>query len=290
MTQRATRPALCALIGAVGAGKRTLARGLAELLGAELTTTLALDDYVAIDRAESELQGISLLAPDASHLGLMAQHLRLLRQGETVFKPVYDRVSGRFEAPEFIRPRHTVLAHGMHGLDTPELRALWDVSLFVASEREDAESARFIAPQRERADAVLSLRPARDGDGQVAELRIAHPVPMPALDELQYDPVASPYLKLGRAANGADVIELSGRLDDVSRTTIEQRLLTGLPDAPLRRNLRLGIIADAPPGDRRSNLLALTQLVVAHYFVQKGRLRVVATLEAARSARPVPGA
>lgn len=290
MTTRAPRPALCALVGAVGAGKRTLARGLAELLGAEHVTTLALDDYVAIDREASSLHDISLLAPDASHLDLMAQHLRLLRQGETVFKPVYDRAAGRFVAPEFIRPRRHVVAHGMHGLDTPELRALWDVSLFVASEREDADSARFIAPQRERADAVLRLRQASESEGFVAELRIAHPVSMPAIDALQHDPIASPYLKLERAASGADVIELSGRVDDVSRTTIEERLLAGLPDAPLRRNLRLGFIPDAPAGDRRSNLLALTQLLVAHYFVQRGRLRQLPTLEAARSAHPVPGA
>lgn len=290
MSHRSQRPALCALVGAAGAGKRTLCRGLADLLGGDSVTTLALDDYAALDRETSAREGISPLAPDAAHLDLMAQHLRLLRQGETIFKPVYDHASGRFAAPEFIRPRRNLLAHGMHGLDTPELRAMWDVSLFVASGREDADSAQFIAPQREKADATLSVQVAREGDGFEAELRIAHPVPLPALDELQHDPVATPYLRLERASGGADVIEISGRIDDVSRTLMEERLLAALPDAPARRHLRLGFIADAPAGDRRSNLLALTQLIVAHYFVQKGRLRPTTTLEAARSAHPVPGA
>lgn len=290
MSNRSPRPALCAVVGAAGAGKRTLCRGVAELLGAEQVTTLALDDYLAFDPATGSAQGISPLAPDASHLDLMAQHLRLLRQGETVFKPVFDRDAGRFANPEFIRPRRTVLAHGIHGLDTPELRAMWDVSLFVALGREDGDSSRFIAPQRERADAALTISGKSDGDSLVAELRIAYPVPLPAVDELQHDPVAAPYLRIERASGGADVIALSGRVDDVSRTHIENRLLAALPDAPPRRQLRLGFIADAPAGDRRSNLLALTQLVVAHYVAQRGRLRQITALEGARSVRPVPGA
>jgi phosphoribulokinase len=290
MSHRSPRPALCALVGAAGAGKRTLCLGLADLLGGDHVTVLALDDYVAHDRESSARQGISPFAPGAAHLDLMAQHLRLMRQGETVFKPVYDRAGGRFAEPEFIRPSRIVLAHGMHGLDTPELRAMWDVTLFVASEREDADSARYIGPQRERADATLSVHPAKDADGLVAELRIAHPVPLHALDDLQHDPICAPHFQMERAANGADVIEISGRVDDVSRRHIEARLLAALPDAAPRRQLRLGIVPDAAPGDRRSNLLALTQLVVAQYFVQKGRLRQPVSPEAARSAHPVPGA
>lgn len=290
MSHRASRPALCALVGAAGAGKSTLCQGLADLFGGEAVTTLALDDYMAHDQDTGICRGVSPLAADSSHLDLMAQHLHLLRQGETVFKPVYDRSSGRFADPEFLRPKRTVLAHGKHGLDTPELRALWDVSLFVASGREDADSARFIAPQREKADASLSMQAAGDGKAWDAELRIAYPVPLPALDELQHDPVATPYLRMERASGGAYVIEINGRVDDVSRTHMEARLLSALPDAPPRRQLRLGVIPDAPAGDRRSNILALTQLIVAHYFVQKGRLLQTPTVEAARSAHPAPGA
>lgn len=290
MSHRAPRPALCAVVGAAGVGKRTLCRGLADLLGADAVTMLALDDYTAHDRESRERRAMSPLAQDASHLDLMAQHLRLLRQGETVFKPVYNRASGRFADPEFVRPQRHVLAHGMHGLDTPELRALWDVSLFVSAGREDVESAQLAAPQREKADATLRLRSADDRDGVGAELRLAHPVPLPALDELQHDPVATPYLRLERASAGADVIAISGRVDDVSQRYLEQRLLTAFQESPARRQLRLGVIADAPAGDRRSNLLALTQLIVAHYFVQKGRLRPMPSPEAVRSAHPVPGA
>jgi phosphoribulokinase len=290
MAHRSPRPALCAVVGAPGVGKRTICRGLADLLGGDAVTSLALDDYLAYDHASARRHDASPLAADAAHLDLMAQHLRLLRQGETVFKPVYDRTNGRVADPEFLRPARIVLAQGMHGLDTPELRALWDVSLVVDAGRADDASERFIAPQREKADAALRVQVAPDGHEWTAELRLAHPVPLPALDELQHDPVATPYLRVERASSGADVIEISGSVDDVSRRHMEARLLAALPDAPPRRQLRLGVIPNAASGDGRSNLLALTQLIVAHYVVQKGRLHPSTTLGAARSAHPAPGA
>lgn len=290
MSSRSLRPALCAVVGAAGAGKRTLCHGLTDLLGGDAVTSLSLDDYVAQGHVSGTRRDVPPHAAASSELNLMAQHLRLLRQGETVFKPVYDRLSGRFAEPEFLRPQRTVLAQGMHGLDTPELRALWDVSLYVASSREEADIARDVAMQIERADASLRLQAHGEGQGWDAEFRIAHPVPLPALDELQHDPAATPYLRIERASGGAYVIELSGRVDDVSHAHMQARLLSALPDSPARRPLRLGVIPRAAAGDCRSNLLALSQLIVAHYFVQKGRLLQAPTLAAARSAHPVPGA
>lgn len=300
MSIRAPRPAMFAVVGDAGAGKRTLIRGVLELLGADRVTRFCLDDYLALDRETRLRAGVSALHPDGLHLGLMGQHLRLLRQGETVFKPVYDHSTGRFASPEFVRPGSIVLAHGLHALYTPELRALWDVSLFLDPDpilrerwklRRDrairgysseqavaqleairADSAAFIAPQRERADVVVSFRASADARAPESaldvQLRIVHPIPLPALDALGVGPAALKYIRLERAAGGADHIEISGQLDDFTAAALEDALLARLPGGRLRRQLTLGAFHDGD-AERRSHALALAQLVLAHYLAER---------------------
>lgn len=300
MPIRAPRPAMFAVVGDAGAGKRTLIRGVLELLGADRVTRFCLDDYLALDRETRRRAGVSALHPDGLHLGLMGQHLRLLRQGETVFKPVYDHATGQFASPEFVRPGSIVLAHGLHALYTPELRALWDVSVFLDPDpvlrerwklRRDrairgysseqaiaqleairADSAAFIAPQRERADLVLSFRaPAEPSAPESAldvQLRFVHPIPLPALDALDVGPAALKYIRLERAAGGADHIEISGQVDDFTAAALEDSLLARLPITHQRRELGLGLFHDGA-SERRSHALALAQLILAHYLAER---------------------
>lgn len=273
MTTHSPRPALCAIVGDHGAGKRRLAKALAELLGSEHCGLIALDDY-ATPRSADEGPGSGPRDPAAVNLALMAQHLRLLRQGETVFKPVLDPHSGQLGAPEFLRPAPLLLAYGVHGLSTPELRASWDVSLFVETGREDELAQRLVLPQRSRADLTLVASPTTAERPRRTELRIARPVAMPALDALRDIPPGAG-VHVASAAAGADVIVVDDDLDDVTAARIEARLLAALPAATPRRGKRPG--ADA-----------IVQLLLALYLVARGVNRV--SPEAARSVHPAPGA
>lgn len=303
MAQRPPRPAMLAVVGDAGAGKRTLIRGVRQLLGEDRSSSVALDDYVALERDARRSAGLTALHPDALHLALMAQHLRLLRQGETVFKPVYDHANGRFGSPEFLRPAPIIVAHGIHGLFTPELRALWDVSIYCdpapelrsawklqrdASTRGysasaaadalralDADSAQFVAPQRARADLVFRVQAPRAGGRAEAldiHLEIARPVPLPALEAVLSEPSSRHALRLHSAAGGADHVEIHGGVDDVTAATLEERMLLHLVGAPPRRQLTLGLLND--PSSTRSHALALAQLIVAHYVIEKGAIAV----------------
>ena len=282
MTTRPARPALCAIIGAPGAGKQSLARDLAELLGPERCTLLALDDYLAprapepqgADRGDAEPQ-----------LALMTQHLRLLRQGETVFKPVVDRASGGFLAPEFLRPSRLLLAHGRFGLNAPEIRALWDASLYL----DTRPAAPAVLAQRERADLVLVAPAAGNAaPAQSLELRITHPVPLPALDGLADEAGARSVLHVARAAGGVDVIAIATDVDDVTAALLETRLLAALPGAPTRRQRRME--QRRSDGNAASPAMGIARLLVAHYLVQRGVGRATPSPVAARSAHPAPGA
>src|SRR5687767_13611442 len=125
MPYRAGRPIMLFLGGDSGAGKSTLSHGCLEILGKDRVTDICFDDYHSLDRAGRTARRITALHPDCNHLDLMGQHMRLLRHGETVFKPVYDHSDGTFAKPEFVTPTDIVLVHGLHGLYTPELRQQW---------------------------------------------------------------------------------------------------------------------------------------------------------------------
>lgn len=230
VTIRSPRPTLCAIIGDHGSGKRRLAHALAEHLGLTRCSTLALDDY-------------------AANLALMAQHLRLLRQGEMIFKPVIDRASGALTTPEFVHPTPIILGHGLQGLASPELRAVWDVSVFIDAGTANAESQQSVLPQRDRADVVLLVR-SETAQAARHELRIAHPVPMPSLDQLRAEARAT-VLDVSSAAAGPDVIVIDGSVADVR---------------------------------------ALSARLLAEYVVQRTKPRAAVSPAEVRSAHPAPGA
>ncbi|MGH7674423.1 MAG: phosphoribulokinase, partial [Gemmatimonadales bacterium] len=96
MPFRAGRSIMLCLVGDSGAGKSTLSHGSVEILGAERVSDICLDDYHSLDRVGRQERHITALHPDCNHLDLMGQHMRLLRQGERVFKPVYDHTNGSF--------------------------------------------------------------------------------------------------------------------------------------------------------------------------------------------------
>jgi phosphoribulokinase len=299
---------LC-VTGDSGAGKSTLARGSVETLGAEHVASICLDDYHSLDRKGRAERGITALHPDCNHLDLIGQHARLLRRGETIFKPVYDHTDGTFGPAEFVAPRPVMLVHGLHGLYTPELRANWDVSVFLdpdpelrvawkmkrdtarrgyseAQVRRELDDRRqdsdtHIAPQREHADIVISFFPpdnyavAQDDTMLNVRIRIVHPVPLPDLEEAivaaHATNGAEQHVKLVRGHDGTDRLEVLGRISPAAVQAIENRMWDHMPNARHLRSNRLGIFVDAS-GERRSSALTVTQLVLTYYLVKASAL------------------
>src|SRR5438067_2299261 len=129
MPYRGQPPVMLALIGDSGSGKSTLSAGIVETLGHERVSDVCLDDYHKYDRVQRSEVGITALHPDCNHLGLMRQHLELMRRGETIFKPVYDHTTGTFGTPEYLTPSQFVVVHGLLGLHSPELKSCFHVSI-----------------------------------------------------------------------------------------------------------------------------------------------------------------
>ena len=72
------RPIILGIVGDSAAGKTTLTRGIAQVLGPENVTIICTDDYHRYNRKQRAEIGITALHPDCNHLDIMQQHLTLL--------------------------------------------------------------------------------------------------------------------------------------------------------------------------------------------------------------------
>jgi phosphoribulokinase len=126
------RPIVLGVVGDSGAGKTTLTRGLARVLGEAHVSYVSGDDYHRYERAYRTDQGITPLRPEANHLDIMGQHLRHLRHWEPILKPVYDHRTGTLEAPRHVRPGPFVLVEGLLGFHTEPLRQAHDIRVFLS--------------------------------------------------------------------------------------------------------------------------------------------------------------
>ncbi|HEY9618224.1 MAG TPA: phosphoribulokinase [Microcoleaceae cyanobacterium] len=181
------RPIILGIVGDSAAGKTTLTKGIAQVLGPENVTIICTDDYHRYDRKQRAELGITALHPDCNHLDIMQQHLSLLRTGQPILKPIYSHNSGTFEAPEYIKPSRFVIVEGLLGYSTRGARDCYDVKVYLAPpeelraqwkvkrdtqkrgyteaqvlaelEKREPDSEQFIRPQRQWADIVVTFYP-----------------------------------------------------------------------------------------------------------------------------------
>ena len=176
-------PFLLGIVGDSGSGKSTVAQGVRALLGRDRVSTLELDDYHRHTRAERAEMGLTALNPAVHNLGLMQEHLHLFRRGRPVRNRGYDHTDGTFGPVRVVEPNEVVIARGLLGFPSDELRAAFDLAVFLQPEpellfrwklRRDVkergyteaqvlkyiaqhllDSKQYIIPQAERADLVV---------------------------------------------------------------------------------------------------------------------------------------
>jgi phosphoribulokinase len=191
MTQR---PIVIGIVGDSAAGKTTLTRGIAQVLGEDKVTIICTDDYHRYDRVQRAELGISALHPDCNYLDIIQQHLSLLRTGQPILKPIYNHTSGSFDPPEYIKPTQFVVVEGLLGYSTRGMRDSYDVKVYLAPpedlrtawkvkrdtakrgytveevmeqmRKRESDSENFIRPQRQWADVIVSFYPPSEGSGQ----------------------------------------------------------------------------------------------------------------------------
>jgi phosphoribulokinase len=301
MPKRVDHPIILGIVGDSASGKTTLSAGVAQILGKAHCTVICTDDYHRYDRAQRAAAGLSALDPRANYIDVLEQHLRLLRGGEPILKPVYDHRRGTLEPPEYVRPKDFVIAEGLLGYATRAMRDCFDVKVYLDPEEElrrrwklhrdttrrgytreevlfqleqrQVHSQTFIHPQRTFADIVIRFQRSKGANGSDTQLDVRH-ILRPTLPHPDFTPLfdgssnAGLHLELARDRDGkpVDVLEINGNISDKRAERIEDLLWNLIPEAGHLRD-QVGQI-DVANGARKSHPLALSQLLVGYHAVK----------------------
>jgi phosphoribulokinase len=262
-----SRPIILGIVGDSAAGKTTLTRGIAQVLGPENVTMICTDDYHRYDRTQRAEIGITALHPDCNYLDIMQQHLSLLRTGQPVLKPVYSHKTGTFEPPQYIKPSKFVIIEGLLGYSTRIARDAYDVKVYLAPpeplranwkvkrdtqkrgyspdqvlaelDKREPDSEAYIRPQRQWSDIVVSFYPPNneidETNGHLNVRLVLRPsIPHPDFTKIIHaghsDSQSAIRLGLDRdMGKPVDVLEVDGHanLDQVNK--IEQIMCADMP-------------------------------------------------------------
>jgi uridine kinase len=178
MTRRLPFPPLMVgVAGASGSGKTTLASELARTLGG---LYFSLDTYYRdlsyLPLAERGLQNFD--DPAMIELPLLTAHLEALARGETIQRPVYSfaeyiRIPGETET---IHPEGVVVVEGLFTLYFPQLRPLYQLSVFVDTDDDVCFQRRLKRDMEERGRSPESVRKQYDATVRPCSLAFVRPL------------------------------------------------------------------------------------------------------------------
>lgn len=261
------RPIILGIVGDSAAGKTTLTRGIAQVLGEENVTVICTDDYHRYDRTQRSQLGITALHPDCNYLDIMQQHLSLLRAGEPILKPIYSHNTGTFEPPHYIKPSKFVIVEGLLGYSTRGARDCYDVKVYLAPpeslraqwkikrdtlkrgytedqvraelQKREPDSEQFIRPQRQWADVVVSFYPPSETSDDsnshlnvrlVLRPNIPHPDFTQIINSSSLDPMPAIRLGLERdMSKPVDVLEVDGHATSGQVRQLEKIICSDMP-------------------------------------------------------------
>jgi phosphoribulokinase len=302
---RVRRPIILGIVGDDAAGKTTLSRGIAQILGAENVAILCTDDYHRYNRKQRKDLGITPLNPKCNYLDIMAQHLRLLRAGVAILKPHYDHRLGDFGPPQYIVPHPFLIVEGLLGMYSQKMRNAYSVRVYLDPSEElrrrwkiqrdtakrgyteeevlhelairEHDSAKYIRPQRDHADIVVSFLSGRasnseqNGDAHLnVRLTLHGTLHHPDLSEvIAEDQSGCVRSTLGREGGRAvEYLEIDGSIPDEPASALERCILDHLDASGAASLADFGQYSDPRTRDsRHSHPLALTQLLLAYHLL-----------------------
>ena len=256
-----------------------------------------------MSRAERAKNGISALDPRGNYIDILEQHIKQLRDGHPILKPIYNHHGGTLDAPEYVVPREYVIVEGLLGYSTRAMRDCYDVKVYLepvealrvkwkiqrdtrkrgyteeqvleALRRREHDSADFIRPQRTFADIVVQFYPpAGHSEESGAHLNARHTL-RPTLPHPDLSPVLDLgvrnglKLELSRDIDGkpVDVLDIAGDIDAKRAKAMEELLWGLIPEAQHLRE-KLGQFIDEHNETAISHPLALSQLFITYHMVK----------------------
>lgn len=295
------RTILLGVVGDSAAGKTTLSRGIARILGEDRVTVICSDDYHRYNRKQRKEMAISALNPACNYVNIMEQHFDLLRRGHPILKPVYNHSTGDFDPPEYIEPKEFIIIEGLLAYHTKAMRNNFDVKVFLRPEEElrirwkikrDTtkrgytpdevraalkkrvhDSANHILPQQKYGDIVVTFYRPPDHEEETGthlnvRLMLRPTLPYPDLsDVLECDAEDGQRMIISEISRKEgrliEMLDINGQISPQQTAQLENVIWSHLPDLQHLRPEEMGHFVN---GDRisQSSPLALTQLLITY--------------------------
>ncbi len=122
------------IAGGTASGKTTLARKIHEQSGTANTVIIKMDDYYAHrpTLTKEQREAVNYDHPDAFDVPLLLNHLRLLKQGQVIPRPIYDfKTHLRSQEVMLVQPAPVIILEGIMIFAIPALLAWMDYKIFV---------------------------------------------------------------------------------------------------------------------------------------------------------------
>ncbi len=147
------------IAGGTGSGKTTITRRLIERFGGEVSV-IHHDNYYKAhhDMPYEERALLNYDHPDAFDTDMLIEHLKLLKQGQSVQCPVYDySIHDRTEKTITIRPTRVIIVEGILIYENRELCEQMDIKIFVDADADVRILRRIVRDVRDRGRSLESV-------------------------------------------------------------------------------------------------------------------------------------
>ena len=140
------------IAGGTGSGKSTFTNRLRDRFGDNITVIYHDNYYKRHDDIPfEERKKLNYDHPDALETDLLIEHIKRLRNGESIECPVYDyTVHNRSDKTVRIDPRKIILIEGILLLVDPRLRSLLDIKIYVEADADERILRRILRDVKER--------------------------------------------------------------------------------------------------------------------------------------------
>ncbi len=157
---RSKKPLVVGIAGGTGSGKRTVARAILESIPERNVAIIEQDCYYK-DQSHlpsEERVNVNYDHPLAFDTGLLIEHVEKLISGQAIEKPQYDfTVHNRKKQSLRVEPRDIILLEGILILDSPKLRELMDIKIFVDTDADVRIIRRIVRDMRDRGRSLESV-------------------------------------------------------------------------------------------------------------------------------------
>ncbi len=155
-----SKPLLIGITGGTGSGKSTVSKAICDSLPKKNVLILEQDSYYKDQShlSQEERTGTNYDHPFAFDTELLISHLKMLIDNKPIDKPLYDfTIHNRKKETRRLEPTDVIILEGILVLDSPDLRNLLDIKIFVDTDTDVRLIRRIVRDMKERGRTLDSV-------------------------------------------------------------------------------------------------------------------------------------